>query len=107
MILDFLSRPNVIRKVLIRGMIEESGLGCHVKKEAEGRRVWKRSYYSTGCDDGEKSHEQLLEAGKGKKQKDSLLEGFPCGAVDKNSPANAGDTGLIPNPGRSHVLQRN
>ena len=90
MILDFLSRPDVIRKVLIRGMMEESGLGCHVKKEAEGRRVWKRSYYSIGCDDGEKSHEQLLEAGKGKKQKDSVLEGFPGDAVDKNPPAMRG-----------------
>ena len=51
MIPDFLSRPDVVRKVLIRGMMEESGLGCHAKKEAEGSRVWKRSYYSTGCDE--------------------------------------------------------
>ena len=28
---------------------------------------------------------------------------FPCGAVDKNLPANAGDTGWIPGPGRSHM----
>ena len=28
---------------------------------------------------------------------------FPGGAVFKNPPANAGDTGLIPGPGRSHV----
>ena len=107
MIPDFLSRPDVVRKVLIRGMMEESGLGCHVKKEAEGSRVWKRSYYSKSCDDGEKSHEQLLEAGKDTKQQDSLLEGFPGGAVDKTPPANAGDSGLIPDPGRSQVLQWN
>ena len=35
------------------------------------------------------------------------MEGFPGGSVVKNSPASAGDTGLIPDPGRSHVLQSN
>ena len=28
---------------------------------------------------------------------------FPGGAVVKNQPANAGDTGSIPGPGRSHM----
>ena len=28
---------------------------------------------------------------------------FPGGAVVKNPPANAGDTGSIPGPGRSHM----
>ena len=32
---------------------------------------------------------------------------FPGGAVVKNPPANAGDTGLIPGPGRSHMPQSN
>ena len=32
-------------------------------------------------------------------------KGFPGGSVVKNPPANAGDTGLIPGPGRSHMLQ--
>ena len=31
------------------------------------------------------------------------VEGFPGGAVVKNPPANAGDTGSIPSPGRSHM----
>ena len=31
------------------------------------------------------------------------LPGFPGGAVLKNLPANAGDTGLSPGPGRSHI----
>ena len=35
------------------------------------------------------------------------LKGFLGGSVVKNSPANAGDTGLIPSPGRSHMLQGN
>ena len=33
--------------------------------------------------------------------------GLPGGAVDKNPPANAGDTGSIPVLGRSHMPQRN
>ena len=33
--------------------------------------------------------------------------GFPGGAVVQNLPANAGDTGSIPGPGRSHMLQSN
>ena len=33
--------------------------------------------------------------------------GFPGGAVVKNPPANAGDTGSSPGPGRSHILWSN
>ena len=32
---------------------------------------------------------------------------FPGGAVVKNPPANAGDTGLSPDPGRSHMPRSN
>ena len=32
-----------------------------------------------------------------------LLRDFPGGTVVKNPPANAGDTGSIPGPGRSHM----
>ena len=32
---------------------------------------------------------------------------FPGGAVVKNPPANAGDTGLSPGPERSHMPQSN
>ena len=32
---------------------------------------------------------------------------FPGGAVVKNPPANAGNTGSIPGPGRSHMLWSN
>ena len=32
---------------------------------------------------------------------------FPGGAVDKNPPANAGDMGSSPGPGRSHVPRSN
>ena len=33
--------------------------------------------------------------------------GFPGGSVVKNPPANAGDTGSIPDLGRSHIPQSN
>ena len=33
--------------------------------------------------------------------------GFPGGAVVKNLPANAGDTGSSPGPGRSHMPWNN
>ena len=32
-----------------------------------------------------------------------MIENFPGGAVVKNPPAKAGDTGLIPRPGRLHM----
>ena len=35
------------------------------------------------------------------------FQGFPCGAVVERPPANAGDTGSIPGPGRSHMLRCN
>ena len=34
-------------------------------------------------------------------------QGFPGGAAVKNPPANAGDTGSNPGPGRSHMLRSN
>ena len=36
-----------------------------------------------------------------------LPSGFPGGAVVKSPPADAGDTGSIPVPGRSHMLRSN
>ena len=35
------------------------------------------------------------------------MEGFPGGTVVKNSPANEGDMGSSPGPGRSPMLQGN
>ena len=37
----------------------------------------------------------------------SPFRDFSGGAVVKNPPANAGDTGLIPGPGRSYILWSN
>ena len=44
----------------------------------------------------------------GKKQSiKTVPEGFPGGAVVENLPAKAGDTGLSPGLGRSHMPQSN
>ena len=48
----------------------------------------------------------LLSMGLQRVQHDLVTEqqqGFPGGSVVKNSPANAGDIGSIPDPGRSHM----
>ena len=37
----------------------------------------------------------------------STREGFPGGTVVKNPPANAGDVGSSPGPGRSHMPRSN
>ena len=39
--------------------------------------------------------------------KNDLARGFPGGAAVKNSPANAGDMGSSPGPGRSHMPRSN
>ena len=41
------------------------------------------------------------------KKKAFNFRDFPGGAVVKNLPANAGDKGLSPGPGRSHMLWSN
>ena len=48
--------------------------------------------------------ELIVGAGKSKNSQD---RGFPYGAVVKNPPANAGDMGSSPGPGRSHMPQSN
>ena len=50
---------------------------------------------------------QIEEDEPAKKAKKEWPEGFPGGAVVRNPPANAGDTGSIPGPGRSHMPQSN
>ena len=46
-------------------------------------------------------------AAKNKNKNKKYLMDFPGGAVVKNLPTNAGDTGWSPGPGRSHVPQKN
>ena len=47
------------------------------------------------------NHKQYVEF------KNSMLSGFPGGAVVKNMPTNAGDTGSSPGPGRLHMPPSN
>ena len=42
-----------------------------------------------------------------KKDTRNKLQGLPDGSVVKTSPFNARDTSMIPDPGRSHMLQSN
>ena len=51
------------------------------------------------------NHRQRKTGKEGRFRNQAL--GFPGGAVVKNPPASAGDTGLSPGPGRSHMLQSN
>ena len=53
-----------------------------------------------------KSYRQLEKQDIKRRYKNTLW-GFPGGAVVKNLPANAGDTGSSPGPGRSHMLHSN
>ena len=57
--------------------------------------------YLTRCQKN-KAFDKML-----KKKKKTHSEGFPGGTVVKNPPANAGDTGSIPGPGRSHMPRSN
>ena len=61
------------------------------------------------CNPGPRSEPQHLEAGKKKKKNAEEWAGldFPDDAVGKNRPTDAGDMGLIPDLGRSHMLQNN
>ena len=55
-----------------------------------------------------KTHEIIdSEDQKEKRMKESEQMDFPSDAVVKNPPANAGDTGSISGPGRSHMLRSN
>ena len=48
-----------------------------------------------------------LSKNKTNKQKNHSHQGFPGGAVDKNPPANEGNTGSISGQGRFHMVQSN
>ena len=53
-------------------------------------------------------YKELLNSTKTKNPIQKWAKGdFPGGAVVENPPANAGDTGLSPGPGRSHMPRSN
>ena len=58
----------------------------------------------------ERKKEREMREKEKEREKEVLknnLRGFPGGAVVKNLPANAGDTGSSPGSGRSHMLRSN
>ena len=76
--------------------------------KAQSVTMWVR-----GSDKGEdKATERGKPRGLGARTLESTRveitkRDFPGGAVVKNPPANAGDTGLNPGPGRSHMPRSN
>ena len=56
-----------------------------------------------GCRDKETGRGGAPSGGRVKGSEVRGQGGFPGGAVVKNPPANAGDTGSSPGPGRSHM----
>ena len=63
--------------------------------------VWARLRDSTNMEDINFSLE------KAKLETEYISKDFPGGSVGKKPPANAGDVGLVPDPGRSHMPQSN
>ena len=73
-------------------------------------RLWSQSIHLQGKSETTpqklpRSTVKMLKAGEPKFTCQSALQGSPGGSVDKNPPANAGDTGSVFGPGRSHVSQ--
>ena len=71
--------------------------------------IGKMSSFSDGVTDISLSQETVLV--QNLQHKSSRFKykpkGFPGGAVVENPPANAGDTGSSPGPGRSHMPRSN
>ena len=100
--------------VLVHLLIELARTGFHsyTKLSQENlTMMWRRLAWMSTLEQTNPAliYELLLSSPEGILQQgvhSKLNEGgFPGGSVGKNPPAKAGDAGLIPDPGRSHVLQ--
>ena len=69
--------------------------------ELQGSHQWSR-IRANSEQGGGGTQEALFEASRVQ-----LSQGFPGGTVVKNPPADAGDTGSSPGPGRSHMPRSN
>ena len=85
----------------------------HMISLAGGHETWKViiGIYCLEIPTSEKSwmmvHDRLCRAKRNHFSHTPADEDFPGGPVVKNPPANAGDKGLIPGPGRFHMLRDN
>ena len=71
-----------------------------------GRQELKAHSFPNSCkaeNPKERTREEKPLSSTMKRVQKNTPQGFPGGAVVKNPPANAGDTGSSPGPGRSHV----
>ena len=69
----------------------------------------QQTFFQRGQIDGQQAHEKMFSITnhQGNANQNHNEWGFPGGAVVKNLPANAGDMGLSPGPGRSHMSRSN
>ena len=74
-------------------------------KSTKWKRYQSRILYPVEIPIKNESKKEILKQTKAEKK--ISLAGFPGGAVVKNPPANAADTGSCPGPGRSHMPRSN
>ena len=73
------------------------------------RDVNRHLFHKRLCPKGQSTHEKLLRliSHYGNSNLNYMVQDFPGGAVVKNPPASARDTGSSPGLGRSHMLRSN
>ena len=82
---------------------KEAGSGARQGSQAKGQR----SCVKTEVGIGKKKQRSRNKGQKLRQVRKQGQGGFPGGSVIKNPPANAGDTGSIPDPARSHMPRSN
>ena len=111
-ILDFIEIKTGQQKILVKGMKRQTtDLEKTCAKHIIRQRAWIRIYNKLSKFNNEKNH-PIKHTSKrfehfNKENIQTASKDFPGGAVVKNPPANAGDTGSSPGPGRSHMPRSN
>ena len=95
--------PKLVKEIIsIRTGMNEIETKKIIKKINESKSLFFEKIHSI-----DKPLAGLIKKKKESGLKSIKLVGFPGGSVVKNPPANAGDTGSIPAPERSHVWWSN
>ena len=80
----------------------------HIKKKTQLKEIKKYNALNKAWNvNRRESGRKNLPQWHSKPNQNHLVLDFPGGAVVKNSPANAGDTGSSPGPERSHMPRSN